>query len=125
MTRCSRRTRATARWKRKWRWVMPRKGTDFGALANLAREATDGEVSEAKHLAGRVRLVEAIEAERAGGRSRMAARAALAMAAIVALVAGGWGIAKWRAPEFTVDGAVAQGEGFVRASAEHTATIHF
>jgi hypothetical protein len=104
---------------------MPRKGTDYGPLARLAREATDGEVSEAKHLSGRVRLVEAIEAERSGAGSRYAVRTALALAAVVALVAGGWGVSKWRAPGWTVDGAVAQGDGFVRAPADHGATIRF
>jgi len=104
---------------------MPRKGTEYGALARLAREATDGEVDEVKHLAGRARLIEAVEAERVAGRSRTAMRAVLAMAAAVALLVGGWGIARWRAPDWTVDGAVAQGEGFVRAPADHGATIRF
>ncbi len=51
-------------------------------------------------------------------------RMAFAMAACVALVAGGWGVQRWRAPEWTVEGAVAS-EGFVRAPATNSATIAF
>jgi hypothetical protein len=99
--------------------------TDFRALGTLAREAATGEVDEAKHLAGRARLVEAIDAERSRGRSGAGARWAMALAAVVVIVAGGWGITRFRAPEWTVDGAVAQGEGFVNATADHAATIRF
>jgi len=117
---------------------MPRKGTDgarsFDALARLAREAGTGEVNDAKHIAGRARLMDAIARQRGQldqsdtGRARMATRAALAIAAAVALTVGSWGVAKWRAPSYSVEGAVAQGpeeQGFVRAPSSSAATIRF
>ncbi|HEY2510311.1 MAG TPA: hypothetical protein VGI39_05630 [Polyangiaceae bacterium] len=115
---------------------MPRRGIDGGAnaaraetfdgLIRLAREATTGEVSEAKHVAGRARFLTAVEEEAGHARSRFAMRSAMAMAAAVVLVAGGVGVQKWRAagPEWTVDGKVASGE-FVRAPTAASATIDF
>ncbi|MGO8999119.1 MAG: tetratricopeptide repeat protein [Polyangiaceae bacterium] len=115
---------------------MPRKGTKgaqaqnqeslhrLGELAALAREATTGDVSEDVHLAGRARFVDAVDRETERTSSRVPLRVALAMAAVVALVIGGWGLQKWRAPEWSVEGAEAS-EGFVRASATSAATIAF
>lgn len=115
---------------------MPRRGTDGGAnaaraetfdgLIRLAREATTGEVTEAKHVAGRARFLTAVEEEAGHARSRFAMRSAMAMAAAVVLVAGGVGVQKWRAaePEWTVDGKVASAE-FVRAPTAASATIDF
>jgi hypothetical protein len=112
------------------RWTMPRKGIErasagtFGGLTRLAREATHGEVSEAVHVAGRARFLEAVEHETSRG-SRVPMRMAFAMAAAVALAAGGWGVQRWRAPEWTVEGTVAASEGFVRAPATNSATVAF
>jgi hypothetical protein len=111
---------------------MPRKGTErasvgtFGGLTrltNLARESMSGDVSEAMHVAGRARFLDAVEHETSRG-SRVPMRMAFAMAAAVALAAGGWSVQKWRAPEWTVEGAVAS-EGFVRAPATNSATVAF
>jgi ferric-dicitrate binding protein FerR (iron transport regulator) len=110
---------------------MPRKGTEatarsFDGLARLAREAGDGEVAEAQHVAGRARLVAAIAHERRKDKNRVVVlRTAYAVAAAVVLTLGGWGLQKWRTPSFRVEGAVAQGDGFVRAPAEGEATIRF
>jgi hypothetical protein len=46
------------------------------------------------------------------------------MAAAAALVVGGWGVQRWRATEFIVEGAMAS-EGFVRAPTANNATIEF
>src|SRR5271170_6559014 len=112
---------------------MPRKGTEgtsaatldgMTRLTSLARQATQGEVSEAVHVAGRARFLEAVEHETAQRASRVPMRIAFAMAAGVVFVAGGWGVQRWRAPEWTVAGAVAS-EGFVRAPAANSATVAF
>jgi hypothetical protein len=109
---------------------MPRKGTEgakqlqLGTLVDLARGATSGEVSEQAHVAGRARFMDAVEHETGRSTSRVPLRIAMAMAAVMALTVGGWGIQRWRAPEWTVEGAVAS-EGFVRAPATSAATIAF
>jgi hypothetical protein len=115
---------------------MPRKGIDgasaealsgasgLGRLNRHARETLSGEVSDAVHVAGRVRFLDAVERETAHRGARIPVRAALAMAACVALAAGGYGLRQWRAPEWKVEGAVAS-EGFVRAPTANTATIDF
>ncbi len=112
---------------------MPRKGTErtssatldgLSRLTSLARVATSGEVSEAAHVAGRARFLEAVERGARRAASRVPMRVAFAMAACFAFVAAGWGVQKWRAPEWTVDGAVAS-EGFVRAPAANSATVAF
>jgi hypothetical protein len=111
---------------------MSRRGTDrtsqatldgLSRLTSLARVATSGEVSEAAHVAGRARFLEAIDGEPSRG-SQAPMRFAFAMAACFAFVAAGWGVQKWRTPEFTVSGAVAS-EGFVRAPAANSATVSF
>jgi TolA-binding protein len=111
---------------------MPRKATEgarsFEALARLAREAGDGEVSEAKHVAGRARLMATIEHDRDRRSSRGAMYGVMALAATVLLVLGARGLLKWRTPGWTVEGAVAQGtesQGFVRAPSSSPATIRF
>jgi hypothetical protein len=110
---------------------MPRKGTEtahaddlkeLAPLLDLARTATTGEVSGLVHVAERARFLDRVGRE--AGSSRVPMRVALAMAAGIALAAGGWGVQRWRAPEWTVEGAVAS-EGFVRAPATNTATIVF
>src|SRR6185312_8201841 len=79
-------------------------------LVRLARDAGDGHVRDEAHVAGRARLIAAVEKERAHGASRVVAmRVAYAVAAVVVLALGAWGWEKWRAPEFTIDGATAQG----------------
>src|SRR5438477_5386656 len=119
--------------------MMPRMGTDgsaarsLGALAKLAREAGDGHVSDAAHVAGRARLVAAIEKERGAHTSRVVVlRTAYAVAAVIVLGLGAWGVEKWRAPEWTVEGAVAQGApassvdgAFVQSPAAGEAIITF
>jgi hypothetical protein len=116
---------------------MPRKGTDgsaarsFDALARLAREAGDGHVSDALHVAGRARLVAAVEKERGHHTSRVVVmRTTYAVAAMVVIAIGAWGVERYRAPEWTVEGAVAQSapsaEGaFVQSPAAADAVIHF
>jgi len=111
---------------------MPRKGTEgarsFDALTRLARDAGSGEVSEAQHVAGRARLVEALAQEQDKRGARFAMRTALALAAAVVLILGARGFLKARTPAWTVEGAVAQGaegQGFVRASETSAATIKF
>jgi hypothetical protein len=115
---------------------MPRKGisgasaealggaSGLARLNRLARETLSGEVSDAVHVAGRVRFLDAVERETAPRGARIPIRAAFAMAACVALAAGGYGLRQWRAPEWKVEGAVAS-EGFVRAPTANTATIDF
>src|SRR5580700_1372277 len=113
------------------RWKMSRKGTEtahaddlkeLAPLLDLARTATTGEVSGLVHVAERARFLDRVGRE--AGSSRAPMRVALAMAAGIALAAGGWGVQRGRAPEWTVEGAVAS-EGFVRAPATNTATIVF
>jgi hypothetical protein len=96
----------------------------LGRLTGLARETLSGEVSDAVHVAGRVRFLNAVERETARGAARFPLRTALAMAAGVAIATGGWGLHQWRAPEWNVEGAVAS-EGFVRAPTASSATIAF
>jgi TolA-binding protein len=107
---------------------MPHSGTEavkLDRLDALAREATRGEVSEEAHLAGRARFIAAVDGERGRSRGGVGARWAIAMAAVAALVVGGWRYEKMRgAPEWTVVGAVAS-EGFVRAPEASPATIAF
>jgi hypothetical protein len=95
-------------------------------LTRLARESLGGEVSDSVHVAGRVRFLGAVERETARSASRVPVRVAFALAASVALAAGGWSVRQLstRAPEWAVEGAVAS-EGFVRAPTSNSATIAF
>ena len=111
---------------------MPRKETEgatarkLDALIELARTRGHGDVSEAAHLEGRARFIAAVAKEDANSGARVFAMRAtwmIAAAAVIALVA--WGATRLRAPEWRVDGAVAEGDGFVRADATKDATIHY
>jgi hypothetical protein len=118
--------------------MMLRKGTrgplaedlrGLSPLLDLARDATSGEVSETAYIAGRARFLETAEREVESRASRAPLRIAYAMAAVVALAAGGWGLQRWHAPEWTVEGAVASAPvasgSFVQAPATNAATIAY
>ena len=98
----------------------------FAELATLARDGLPGDVSEARHVSGRARLVEAVARERAAKASPVRwALPAVAMAAAVAIGVGAVALRRPADLAFSVEGASTTPGGYVSAPPASEALLRF